>query len=349
MRIRKLVVCLALISTFAAAQTKPKLTIDEFFNSVGFSGLEISPDGTSVVIATERADWDQQIFRTDLWLYRNSGLIQLTQSGHDSEPKWSPDGRWIAFLSEREGSIGKSNDADSKDDEATSEIYLISPNGGEAFQLTHGGEDVHAFSWSADSQTIYFATRQPWTKSQKDDYKKKWKDVVQYRTAERGDTIFALDVASALSRHATRSTKVEKKEGEPEEDPDTTHGAKAIATIPLRVEHLSTSPDGTKLAFPSNAINQRQEKYDDVEIYVVDLKSRGCKSHPSPAASPTTRPRKSARAGTTTAATSFSLSKSETSPAPTATSSRISIGLTQKSPTSKAARSSNGPKISSAR
>ena len=48
---------------------------------------------------------------------------------------------------------------------------------------------------------------------------------------------------------------------------------KRIATIPLRVEHLSTSPDGTKLAFTSNAINQRQEKYDDVEIYVVDLKS----------------------------------------------------------------------------
>ncbi len=277
MPIRKLVVCLALLSTFAAAQTKSKLTIDDFFNSVSFSGVEISPDGNSVVIETERADWDQQIFRTDLWLYRagenNGQLIQLTQSGHDSEPKWSPDGKWIAFVSEREGSAGKNNDAESKDDEATSEIYLISPNGGEAIQLTHGGEDVHTFSWSADSQAIYFATRQPWTKSQKDDYKEKWKDVVQYRTAERGDTIFALDVASALSRHAARSTKVEKKEGEPEEDPDTTHGAKAIATIPLRVEHLSTSPDGTKLAFTTNAINQRQEKYADVEIYVVDLKS----------------------------------------------------------------------------
>src|ERR1700722_12748074 len=142
MPIRKLAVFLALISTFAAAQTKPKLTIDEFFNSVSFSGVEISPDGNSVVIETERADWDQQIFRTDLWLYRagqnNGQLIQLTQSGHDSQPKWSPDGKWIAFVSEREGSAGKSSDAESKDDESTSEIYLISPNGGEAIQLTHG-------------------------------------------------------------------------------------------------------------------------------------------------------------------------------------------------------------------
>jgi hypothetical protein len=47
-----------------------------------------------------------------------------------------------------------------------------------------------------------FATRNPWTKAQKDEYKKEWKDVVQYRTAERGDTIFALDLTTALARHA---------------------------------------------------------------------------------------------------------------------------------------------------
>ncbi len=108
MRIQKLVVLLATVLTCAlavTAQSKPKLTLDEFFNSVSFPALEISPDGHSVVIVAERADWDQQIFRNDLWLYRDDGkvgsLIQLTQSGHDSEPKWSPDGKWIAFLSER--------------------------------------------------------------------------------------------------------------------------------------------------------------------------------------------------------------------------------------------------------
>ena len=41
--------------------------------------------------------------------------------------------------------------------------------------------------------------------------------------------------------------------------------------MPLRIENLITSPDGTKLAFISNAINQRQEKSEDVEIYSVDL------------------------------------------------------------------------------
>ncbi|PYX28741.1 MAG: hypothetical protein DMG77_14895 [Acidobacteria bacterium] len=257
---------------FVESQTKPKLTLDEFFSSVSFSAVELSPDGNSVVIGTERADWDQQIFRTDLWLYRDddkgSSLIQLTQSGHDSDPKWSPDGRWIAFLSERKTTSQKSDDSDGdKKDEGVSQIYLISPSGGEAFAVTQGEEEVHSFSWSADSQTLYFATRNPWTKAQKDDYKKEWKDAVQYRTAERGDTIFALDLATALARHAAPS----KEKSEADKESDLTPGTRVVATSPLRVEGLITSPDGTKLAFVSSAINQRQEKYDDYEIYAVDL------------------------------------------------------------------------------
>ena len=59
----------------------------------------------------------------------------------------------------------------------------------------------------------------------------------------------------------------------------------AIAATPLRVDDLITSPDGRKLAFLTNAINQRQEKTEDVEIYVVDLASVA--PAPSPASSPT--------------------------------------------------------------
>jgi len=291
MRIHKTALAVVLFASCAltaAAQTKPKLTLDEFFNSVDFTSLEISPDGNSIVIGTERADWDQQIFRKDLWLWRgdvkngdgNSGsLIQLTQSGHDSEPKWSPDGRWIAFLSERKSSTEKSgdsdSDADSKDD-PTSQLYLISPNGGEAFAITQGDEEVHAFAWSADSQTIYFAIRQPWTKSQKDAYKKAWKDVVQYRTAERGDALFALNVPGAIARHAAAPAKSEadsEVHKETKEDEDMTSGALPVTTSPLRVDRLFTSPDGSKLAFLTNSINQRQEKIEDVEIYVVDLRA----------------------------------------------------------------------------
>src|SRR3981081_3492644 len=261
-----------LTAAFAFAQ-KPKLTLDEFFNSVSFPSVEISPDGNSVAIVAERADWEQQIFREDLWLYREdakgSSLIQLTQSGHDGDPKWSPDSSWIAFLSERKLTADKGGDSDdSSKDEGVSRLYLISPDGGEAFPVTQGDEEVHSFSWSADSHTLYFATRNPWTKAQKDDYKKEWKDVLQYRTAERGDTIFALDLATALARHAVQSAK---EESESEKESDLTPGTRAIAKSPLRVEDLVTSPAGSRLAFVTNAVNQRQEKYEDIEIYALNV------------------------------------------------------------------------------
>src|ERR1019366_2380903 len=179
MRRSMLILALLTPSIFAQGQpAKPKLTLDEFFNSMGFTAAKVSPDGNSVVIATEKADWEQQIFRKDLWLYRtaNSSLAQLTQSGHDTAPQWSPDGQWIAFLSERKVAEGKDAETeggkgkDGKEKEAA-QLFLISPNAGEAFAITSGDDEVHGFAWSPDSKSIYFANREPWTKQQNDDHK----------------------------------------------------------------------------------------------------------------------------------------------------------------------------------
>jgi dipeptidyl aminopeptidase/acylaminoacyl peptidase len=275
---RKLFFVLFLFSPFLlAAQEKPRLTLDEFFNAVSYPALELSSDGHSVVIETERADWNQQIFRKDLWLYRETSgsLIQLTESGHDKSPQWSPDGRWIAFLSDRKADSDNSPDSDSDDDsdsgdssgdKGVDQIYVISPTGGEAFAITQGQEEVHSFCWAPDSKTIFFAARDPWTKEQKDAYRKHWKDVVQYRTAERGDTMFALELASALANHVAQASKVRTKK---EKQSDLTPDARVIATSPYRVDELAASPDGNKLAFLSSSINKRQEKYDDFEIYTV--------------------------------------------------------------------------------
>ncbi len=266
-----LFVTLGLLSAQTAA--KPKITIDEFFNSVSFDGVKLSPDGQSVLIEAERADWDQNIFRKELWVYRGGasggGLTPLTQSGADTDAHWSPDGQWIAFLSERKSASAKGDDSggDAKDSE-TAQLYLISPNGGEAFPVTQGEEEVHAFSWSADSRTLYFATRTPWTKAQKDAYKKEWKDVNQYRGAERGDEIFSLDVADAIAHHIAAVGKVSD---DAEESSDATPGSHALGSIPWHISELETSPDGHKLALASQSVSQRDEKVEEFEIYLIDL------------------------------------------------------------------------------
>jgi dipeptidyl aminopeptidase/acylaminoacyl peptidase len=264
------------------AQTaKPRLTLDEFFNSVSFPSVKVSPDGNSILIETEKADWEQQIFRKELWLYRTGSgtLIQLTQSGHDTSPQWSPDGQWIAFLSERKGPDGKDadtgdekdrkggKDADSKDKDV-SQVFLISPNGGEAFAITSGEDEVHAFAWAGDSKAIYFATRQPWTKQQNDEHKKDWKDVIRYRGDERGDVIFRLTLEEALARHAALGSQ---EIPDSEKDTGATPGAIAISRTLLRVDQISISRDGNRLAFLTSSVSERQEKVEDIELYLVNL------------------------------------------------------------------------------
>src|SRR5204862_4515867 len=145
--------------------------------------------------------------------------------------------RWIAFLSERK-TDKKESDSNSKSED-TAQVYVISSSGGEAFPVTKGEEEVHAFSWSPDSRILYFATRTPWTKAQKDTYKKEWKDVSQYRDAERADMIFSIAVADALSRNANAVSKV-TDDSKNESDP--TPGSHVVAnTLPRRTQSLTTA------------------------------------------------------------------------------------------------------------
>lgn len=250
---------LTLCSLFSAAQNKPLLTLDDFFDSVSIDSVRLSPNGGSVVIATSRADWDKNRFREDLWLYREnaSGLVQLTRSGQDHDPQWSPDGKWIAFLSERSAALTKGeNVANRERSPEIARLYLVSPTDGATYAVEEGDEEVHSFAWSADSSALYFATREPWSNAQEENYRNQWKDAERYRESERGDVIYSIAVTQIIA-HAREGIS----------------SANKIGSSPFRIEQLAASPDGSNLAFLTTAVSQRWEDLDAYEIYLLHLGS----------------------------------------------------------------------------
>lgn len=275
-------------------QSKPRITLDEFFNYVSYTGLQLAPDGKALVIGTRRADWSHNRFRKDIWLWREgmSAPILLTTSGSDTHPRWSPDGKWIAFLSERPtepepepGPQPVPNETrpttpptpkpQGRDDDeqpapkTITQLYLISAFGGEAFPVTRGIEAVHEFAWSPDSRYLYFATRTPWSKAKRDAYKKEWNDVVRYRESERGDAIARIGVADAVARQAAIGGGESKPPAKVETETAETPGAEVVATTAYKVDELVVSPDGSSIAFTTDSTSGRVEGVSDYEIYLA--------------------------------------------------------------------------------
>jgi Tol biopolymer transport system component len=107
------------------------------------SGLEFSPDGTRVALVVSEPPKAEQR-SAHVWLFdtSNGAFRQLTYSEKsESAPKWAPDGRFLAFLSNRDGS---------------QQIYLLPMSGGESVPLTKGKRNISRYAWSRDGKTVAF-------------------------------------------------------------------------------------------------------------------------------------------------------------------------------------------------
>jgi len=146
MRASLLMAPLAIVcSLHAQTPEKHAMTFSDLIQLHRVSGEAISNDGKWVAYSVSTPDVEANRGVSNIWIVSASGgdPIQVSQGSRDNSPAWAPDGKTLAFLSARDGS---------------SQVYLLSMEGGEARKLTQLSTGADLFHWSPDGKTIAFTS-----------------------------------------------------------------------------------------------------------------------------------------------------------------------------------------------
>jgi dipeptidyl aminopeptidase/acylaminoacyl peptidase len=124
---------------------KRPITFDDLISMHRVATPTISPDGKWVAYTLSTPDMDANRNASNIWIVPTAGgaAVQLTQSGHDVGPAWSPDSKKLAFISSRD---------------KESQVYVISMEGGESHAITHLSSGADLVKWSPDGKTIAFTS-----------------------------------------------------------------------------------------------------------------------------------------------------------------------------------------------
>jgi len=255
---------------FARGQAKHTPTLEEGLSLRSIGSPKISPDGRFVAYQVQQADWKENEFVRQLWLVNveTGKSIQLTRGKKSAGgADWSPDGRWLAFVTERESSAieptppaekkeeKKEGKEDKKEEEpgkpAGTQIWLISPEGGEAWQLTKSESDVSEFRWSKDSKFIAFSANAPESKASKD-RKEKYSDYEVFEKDYRQNQLWSVDVTEAEKNYLPATAK------------------RLLTDLSLNVTGFAWSPDSTRIAFSATA-SPLLAFFGNQDIYLLEL------------------------------------------------------------------------------
>lgn len=129
----------------AQAPQKRAIAFDDLISVHRVSDVQVSPDGAWVSYTVAMPDKEANRTTRNLWLVSTAGgePKQMTRSGRDSHARWSPDSSRLAFVSSRDGS---------------SQIYLISLEGGEASKVTSLSTGAAEVTWSPDGNWLAFTS-----------------------------------------------------------------------------------------------------------------------------------------------------------------------------------------------
>lgn len=243
-----------------AAPGPHKLTVDDYFRIKDVEDPQISPEGKWVAYTVETHKLKEDANEDRVWMVPSAGgdAVPMTAEGvSSSHPRWSPDGKYLAFLSER--------------GEGKQQVWILNRNGGEAQQLTSTIQDVEDFAWSPAGDKIVLVLRDPTpeeVEAAKDKEKGKGKESkpkgqrpwVIDRLQFKEDEIGYLDrrrthlyVCEVASRKTVQVTSGDYDDSQP-----------------------AWSPDGKFLAFASNRTPDADRNYNtDIWVVAADSTDQG--------------------------------------------------------------------------
>jgi Tol biopolymer transport system component len=256
----------------AGATTVP--TIDQSISLKTLGGIHISPDGRWVVYEEQQTDWKENAYVTQLWLVDTTGRsrpLQLTRGKKSStSPVWSPDGRWIAFLTERdlmastdekkeeksEATTAKEGKAPEKKESSEGkpdarQIWVLPVGGGEAWQLSKHGARPGDVAWSKDGRFVAFTAAVPESKAAKE-RKEKYSDFEVFEGDYEQNQLWTIDFAAALK------------------DQMPVAASQVTSDPKLNVRSYSWSPDSALMAFEATA-NPLLAFGGESDIYLVNM------------------------------------------------------------------------------
>jgi dipeptidyl aminopeptidase/acylaminoacyl peptidase len=143
----RLTLALLALVALAPAHARP-VRVDDMYLLRDVSEVQLSPDGTQVAYTVTVSDRERDEQTSDIWVSRldGSGSLQLTNSAaSDYAPRWSPDGKSLAFISDR-------------DTEAGGRIWLLDLRGGEPRLLADTDGDISDFAFSPDGTALVYVS-----------------------------------------------------------------------------------------------------------------------------------------------------------------------------------------------
>ncbi len=277
------------------------LTVDDYFKIGEVDDPQISPDGLWVAYTVTISDLEEDESKSRIWMVPAAGGEAVPMTSEDreaSQPRWSPDNRYLAFLSAPE---------DGKD-----QVWTLFREGGEAVQLTDTAQDVSDYEWSPDGKRVVLVLQDPTAEElavkmggKKPKNPPPWvitrrqfkEDYIGYLDSRRSH-LYVLDLAT---KKITQITSGDFDDTEP-----------------------AWSPDGTRIAFTSNRSEDPDSNYNtDIWVVAADTTDMGrtliqVTTNPGPDASPDWSPNGewiAFRAATDTAANVYATNHLAVAPA----------------------------------